>query len=106
MLQHLRQANPTTGTQIECVLYAAKSLQATSSFLQTTSSQVEQFLDLAEKAVRVSSIHQSTLLVEKLVRGLAKQIAEGNLNEDQLRRTRSLILKVLHFPDNTVRLSG
>ncbi|XP_071513328.1 rotatin-like isoform X2 [Panulirus ornatus] len=106
LLQYLSQARPTSGNQIECILFAAKSLQATSSFLQTASSQVEQFLDLAGKAVQVSTFHKSTLLVEKLVRGLAKQIAQGNLNEDQLSRARNLILEVFNFPDVAVRLDG
>ncbi|XP_069941170.1 rotatin-like isoform X2 [Cherax quadricarinatus] len=106
LLKHLSIANPTVGTQIKSVLFAAQSLKATSDFLQTSSSQQVQFLDLAEKAIPVSSIHQSNVLVEKFVRGVAKQISLGNMEEEHVEKAQMLLLQILRFPDATIRLSG
>lgn len=106
LLQYLSQVQPETSRPIHCVLFAAKSLEAAVTFLRTSSADLNQLLYLAEKAIAVASLHQSSVLVEKLVRGLAKQIALDNVNEDQLGRARSILLDVLHCPDDTVKLSG
>nr|XP_045603670.1 rotatin-like [Procambarus clarkii] len=106
LLQYLIQAKPMVATQIKSVLFAAESLHATSDFLQTSSSQITEFLDLAEKAVPVSSIHRSNVLVEKFIRGAAKQIALGNMDKEKVEKSRRLLLQILVFPDVTVRLSG
>ncbi|XP_042205049.1 rotatin-like isoform X3 [Homarus americanus] len=106
LLQYLSQVKSIEADQFRCVLFATKGLQATARFLQTSSSQLEEFLDLAVKSLSVSSVHQSTVFVEKFVRGMAKQIAIGCVNEEQLDKARNLLLQILQFPDVTVRLSG
>lgn len=106
LLSHLSKAEPTLAKQVKSITFAAQGLCATSDFLRTSTSHLAQFLELAERSLPVASIHQSTVFVEKLVRGLAKQIALGNVDAEQLTRMRQLLLQVLSYPDDVLRSAG
>lgn len=106
LLAHLGKAEPTLAKQVKSITFAAQGLCATSDFLQTSTSQLALFLELAEKSLPVASIHQSTVFVEKLVRGLAKQVALGNMKAEQLERMKQLLLQVLSYPDDVLRSTG
>ncbi|XP_066980837.1 rotatin-like [Macrobrachium rosenbergii] len=106
LLQYLSQVLPDMTTQVNSILFAAKSLEATATFLSTSSSDFEEFLTYAEAAIEVASIHQSSVFVEKLVRGLGKQVSVGTVGSHHLQRARDLLLKVIHFPENSVKLAG
>ncbi|KAK7067609.1 hypothetical protein SK128_024999 [Halocaridina rubra] len=103
---YVSKVMPDIAAQMKCILYAADALKITAAFLQTSSARLEEFLKFGEKALSVASIHQSSVFVEKLVRGLAKQVSIGNSEINLLEEMRKLLLQVLHHPDVTVRLCG
>ncbi|XP_068219569.1 rotatin-like [Palaemon carinicauda] len=106
LLQYLSQVLPGMTTQVNSILFAARALESTATFLCTSSSDFEEFLTCADAGIAVASIHQSSIFIEKLVRGLGKQVAIGNIGSQHLERARDLLLKVIHFPDVTVKLAG
>lgn len=106
LLQYLIQANPTAANQVKCLLFSAKSLQATSSFLKASNSDLQGFLDLAEKSLPSCSVLQDSAVLEKLLWGVGRQTKRGSVSEEQLKRSRSMLLQCLNSPVLSVRLCG
>lgn len=106
LLQYLTQVNATAAGEVRCLLFAAKSLQATSSFLQAPDSDPQAFLDLAEEALPSCSVLRDSAFLERLLQGVGKQAVESNISEEQLERSRFMLLQVLHSPVLSVRLRG
>ena len=106
LLQYLMQVNVTAASEVRCLLFAAKSLQATSSFLQASDSDIEAFLDLAEKALPSCSVLQDGAFLERLLKGVGKQAVEGSISDKLLDKARFMLLQILHSPMLSVRLKG
>lgn len=106
LLQYLTQANPTSANEVRCLLFAAKSLEATSNFLKASNSDLQGFLDLAEKSLPSCSVLQDATILEKLLWGVGRQAKEGSVSEEQLEQSRLILLQCLHSPVLSVRLCG
>lgn len=106
LLQYLTQANPKAARDVKCLLSAVKSLQATSSFLKASDSNLKKFLDLAERSLPSCSILQDVAFLERLLWGVGKQAKEGSVSVDQLERSRFILLQCLHSSVLSVRLCG
>ncbi|XP_050706077.1 rotatin-like [Eriocheir sinensis] len=106
LLQYLTQANPTSANEVRCLLFAAKSLEATSNFLKASNSDLQGFLDLAEKSLPSCSVLQDATILEKLLWGVGRQAKEGSVSEEQLEQSRHILLQCLHSPVLSVRLYG
>ncbi|CAL4111053.1 unnamed protein product, partial [Meganyctiphanes norvegica] len=104
LLGHLMSAKPTAGQQIESMLHAAKLLRTTATFMSTSSTKQQDFIMLAEQCIDISLVHQSPVFIEKLVRGLAKQGAHGQMSQEYIEKAENLLLDIFSFPDATFRL--
>lgn len=106
LLQYLAEANPTSANEVNCLLFAAKSLEATSNFLKASNSDLQGFLDLAEKSLPSCSVLQDAAILEKLLWGVGRQAKEGIVSEEQLERSRLVLVQCLRSPVLSVRLCG
>ncbi|XP_076061737.1 rotatin-like isoform X3 [Oratosquilla oratoria] len=92
--------------EIEALIYVTASLRQAFKFLETSSSEIEEFLILAKKGIETIEIHKSPVFVEKLVRGLAKQAGLNGLTQEMLMRGQLLIKQVLSHPEEFIRVIG
>ena len=106
LLQYLNQTDATASGKVRCLLYAAKCLQATSTFLQAPNSDLEAFLDLAEEALPSCSVVQDDAFLERLLQGVGRQAVKGDVSKKQLDKARFMLLRVLYSPVLPVRLKG
>ncbi|KAK8388982.1 hypothetical protein O3P69_020746 [Scylla paramamosain] len=106
LLQYLTQANATAADEVRCLVFAAKSLQATSSFLQASDSDIKAFLDLAEKALPSCSVLQDAAFLERLLQGVGRQAVQNSISDKLLDKSRFMVLQILHSPILSVRLKG
>ena len=82
----LEKIDPVSFNTINSILFLGKKLNDTSYFMNLSSSQIELFLDKSEAALQCLSLHQSELVIEKIIRGMSKQIGCISINQDILER--------------------